>query len=447
MDTRDQFVLGKGRSVRVVATLAAIMGLSALLVAAAALIRSGSVDGSAGAATETPPAEVTAETVGVELDEFTILPAAVSAAAGADLTVAVRNVGGAQHDLVIEGGEGTELLDPETEATLHLGALEVGEYTLFCSVPGHRDLGMSTTLTVAEGAVSGGEPPPAMHEGHDDEAYMAGIEAFPAETEGIGNQLMEPVRDGDVLVYELTADEIEWEVAPGDVRSGMAYNGQIPGPQIRVNLGDRVRIVLHNELEESTSIHYHGLVVPNSEDGVPGLTQPLVRPGESYTYEFTVVNSGSHMYHSHMNGANQIPGGLLGAFIVDDGDEPEVDQDILMVLNDGPLGYSINGKGFPATQPIVAAAGERVRIRYMNEGLQIHPMHLHGMPQTVIAKDGYDLPEPYLADTVLVAPGERVDVLVDATELGLWAFHCHVLTHAEGPDGMFGMVTAMIVEE
>ena len=282
---------------------------------------------------------------------------------------------------------------------------------------------------------------------HSDEAYLAGVQAFPAETEGLGGQLMEPVMDGDVKVFELTAQEIEWEVAPGDVRQAMAYNGQVPGPQIRVQLGDRVRVILHNELPESTGIHYHGLTVPNEQDGVPGLTQPLVLPGESYTYEFTVVNSGSHMYHSHMNGSVQIPMGLLGAFIVEDGTETPVDQDITMILNDGPLGYTINGKGFPATQPIVAQRGERVRIRYMNEGLQIHPMHLHGMPQLVVAKDGYPLAQPRMEDTVVVAPGERVDVIVEVTEPGLWAFHCHILTHAEGPQGMFGMVTVLVVNE
>jgi FtsP/CotA-like multicopper oxidase with cupredoxin domain len=117
-----------------------------------------------------------------------------------------------------------------------------------------------------------------------------------------------------------------------------------------------------------------------------------------------------------------------------------------MILNDGPLGFTINGKGFPATEPLILQQGERIRIRYMNEGLQIHPMHLHGIPQLVVAKDGWDLPTPHYEDTVLVAPGERVDVIVEATEVGVWAFHCHVLTHAESPDGMFGMVTAMIVE-
>ena len=185
-------------------------------------------------------------------------------------------------------------------------------------------------------------------------------------------------------------------------------------------------------------------------DGVPVISQPAVMPGESFTYEYTVRNAGSHMYHSHFMAETQVPMGLLGAFIVTDPnatDEPESDIDYTMILNDGPLGFTINGKGFPATEPIVAQQGQTVRIRYMNEGLQIHPMHLHGMPQLVVAKDGWTLPTPQLEDTVLVAPGERIDVIVDATELGTWAFHCHILTHAEGPDGMFGMVTALIVQE
>jgi FtsP/CotA-like multicopper oxidase with cupredoxin domain len=118
-----------------------------------------------------------------------------------------------------------------------------------------------------------------------------------------------------------------------------------------------------------------------------------------------------------------------------------------MILNDGPLGFTINGKGFPATEPIVAKLGQLIRVRYMNEGLQIHPMHLHGLAQLVVAKDGYPLPDPHYEDTVLVAPGERVDVLIRASELGTWAFHCHILTHAESDQGMFGMVTALVVEE
>ncbi|MBM3933772.1 MAG: copper oxidase [SAR202 cluster bacterium] len=280
-----------------------------------------------------------------------------------------------------------------------------------------------------------------------DAEYMAGVNAFPAKTEALGNQLMVPVMDGDVKVYDITADEIRWEVEPGKFRDGTAYNGQIPGPQIRVNQGDRVRIFLHNKLEESTPIHFHGVKVPNSMDGVPGITQPLVKPGESFTYEFTVTHTGTHMYHSHMNGANQISGGLMGAFIISSDQDPLAAHEELMVVNDGPLGYTLNGKGFPATQPIVAKLGSEVRIRYMNEGLQIHPMHLHGMNQTVIAKDGILLKDPYEVNTLLVAPGETFDVIVKATEPGVWAYHCHILSHAEGQHGMFGMVTAFVVTE
>jgi FtsP/CotA-like multicopper oxidase with cupredoxin domain len=116
-----------------------------------------------------------------------------------------------------------------------------------------------------------------------------------------------------------------------------------------------------------------------------------------------------------------------------------------MVLNDGPLGFTLNGKSFPATEPIVAKLGQVVRVRYMNEGLQIHPMHLHGIPQLVIAKDGFLLSDPHYEDTVLIAPGERIDVLINASELGTWAFHCHILTHVDSDEGMFGMVTALIV--
>jgi FtsP/CotA-like multicopper oxidase with cupredoxin domain len=431
---------------KVIAILGAIFGFAALLIATVALSQAGATSASpAAAGAGSPEATPAAAVLEVALGDIFIAPPNLSAAAGTEVTLEVTNTGAIQHDLVLEDGPNTPLIDPGGSESLALGALEAGTYTLYCSVPGHREGGMVASLVVAEGAVD--MPHDSGRMLHNDEDYMAGVLAFPAETEALGGQPMAPVLDGDVKVFELTATETQWEVEPGVFRDAMAYNGQVPGPEIRVQLGDRVRIVLHNELPESTAIHYHGLIVPNDQDGVPGLTQPLVLPGESYTYEFTVVNSGSHMYHSHMNGSVQIPMGLLGAFIVEDGTEEPVDQDITMILNDGPLGYTINGKGFPATQPLVAQQGQKIRIRYMNEGLQIHPMHLHGVPQLVVAKDGYPLPTPHYEDTVTVAPGERIDVIVDASELGLWAFHCHILTHAEGPSGMFGMVTALIVTE
>ncbi|HEU5174588.1 MAG TPA: multicopper oxidase domain-containing protein [Gemmatimonadaceae bacterium] len=284
-----------------------------------------------------------------------------------------------------------------------------------------------------------------------DAMHEKGVKAFPAATAGKGNQLLQPRIEGGVKVFELTATELQWETEPGKKVLAWAYNGQVPGPQIRVTEGDRVRVILKNELAESTAIHWHGLMIPNNQDGVPFLTQPPVKPGDSFTYEFTVKNPGSHMYHSHHNAAKQVGLGLLGAFIVEPKRKRRVEQNIaldyVMILNDGMHGFTLNGKSFPATEPLKAKKGQKIRIRYMNEGMMIHPMHLHGMPQLVIDKDGWPQPQPWMCDTINIAPGERWDVIVDCTDPGLWAFHCHILTHAESQHGMFGMVTVLIVEE
>jgi FtsP/CotA-like multicopper oxidase with cupredoxin domain len=282
-----------------------------------------------------------------------------------------------------------------------------------------------------------------------DAAHEASVKAFPAKTAGQGAQPLRPRVVGGVKVFEVTARDIEWEVTPGVKRRAMAYNGQVPGPTIRVTEGDRVRIVLTNQLAEPTSIHFHGVVLPNAMDGVPYVTQPSVKPGERFTYEFTAQPPGSHMYHSHF-GSEQVGLGLLGAFIVEPRDaarEPRADLDVVMILNDGLHGYTINGKGFPATTPIVLKQGQRARIRWLNEGQLIHPMHLHGMPMTIVARDGYPQPQPWKADTINVAPGERWDVMVEARDLGVWALHCHILSHAESKHGMHGMVTAIMVQK
>lgn len=283
-----------------------------------------------------------------------------------------------------------------------------------------------------------------------DRMHEAGVKSFPAKTEGKGNQLLAPRMAGGVKVYELTCKKVQWEVEVGKRVEAWTYNGVVPGPQIRVREGDRVRVVVKNELDESTAMHFHGLEIPNDQDGVPFITQPPIKPGQSYTYEFTAPNPGSHMYHSHHNAAKQVGMGLLGAFIV----EPKrkraienVDVDYVMILNDGYHGYTVNGKGFPATEPIVAKLGQKVRIRFMNEGMMIHPMHLHGMHMTVIDKDGWPQPAPWKCDTLNVAPGERWDVIVNCNNPGVWAFHCHILPHAESQHGMFGMVTALIVQK
>ena len=187
----------------------------------------------------------------------------------------------------------------------------------------------------------------------------------------------------------------------------------------------------------------------------PHVTQDPIRPGESFTYEFVARTPGSHMYHSHHNATDQVGRGLLGAFIV----EPKArgqrydrlygaTQDIVWISNDALGGFTINGRGFPATAPIVARLGETIVIRFMNEGVMMHPWHLHGMPMRVVARDGYPLGSAaFTCDTLGVNPGERWDVVITCDEPGAWAFHCHILPHAEGTDGMYGMVTALVVQD
>jgi FtsP/CotA-like multicopper oxidase with cupredoxin domain len=303
----------------------------------------------------------------------------------------------------------------------------------------------------AEAAPAAAPPPKSAREKAEemDAMHEVRMNAFPQPTEGRGNQVLKPRLVDGVKVFELTTSVVQWETEKGKTVEAWTYNGQVPGPQIRVTEGDRVRVVLRNQLEESSSIHFHGLLVPNGMDGVTYVTQKPVKPGDSFAYEFTARNPGSHMYHSHHNSTTQVGKGLLGAFII----EPKrpraverVDVDHVLILNDGFHGFTINGKSFPATEPIVAARGQKVRIRFMNEGTMIHPMHLHGMPMKVIDKDGWAQPAPWLCDTLNVAPGERWDVIVDCDNPGTWAFHCHILPHAEAEHGMFGMVTALVVK-
>jgi FtsP/CotA-like multicopper oxidase with cupredoxin domain len=283
-----------------------------------------------------------------------------------------------------------------------------------------------------------------------DAMHEAGIKAFVAggQTATLGNQPLEPRLDGNVKVFDLVCSKVQWEVTAGKFIEAWTYNGTMPGPEIRVTEGDTVRLVVTNNLDESTAVHPHGVMVPNNMDGVPFVTQPPIKPGETFVYEFVAKNPGSHMYHSHHNSTKQVGKGLLGAFIIEPknkAQDPAYDLDYTIIMNDQNGGFTFNGKGFPATAPLTAKLGQKVRIRYMNEGLLIHPMHLHGLPQLVFARDGWNLPQPYMCDTVNVAPGERWDVIVDCSEPGVWAFHCHVLSHAENDHGMFGMVTALII--
>ena len=273
---------------------------------------------------------------------------------------------------------------------------------------------------------------------------------------GFGNQPLAPRADGNAKVFDIAIEPIKHQIdAEKPPIDALGFNSTWPGPRLEVVEGDLVRANFTNNLSETTGIHFHGQDLPNAMDGVPHVTQePIAANGGTFTYEFTAAPSGSHMYHSHHNATDQVGRGLLGAFIVQPADVTQrydrlygATQDMVWISNDALGGFTINGRGFPATQPIVASLGETIVIRFMNEGVMMHPWHLHGMPMRVVARDGYPLGSAsFRCDTLGVNPGERWDVVIECNNPGAWAFHCHILPHAEGRDGMFGMVTALIVQ-
>jgi len=434
---------GFGAATMVFTLMTVVLAFSALAIAGRALSKSNDASNRVQASAGT---EVT-------LSEFSISPKMINVDVGA--TLSVHNAGKVTHNLTVQGTSlKTSDLAPGATESLDVSSLKAGSYTVYCAIPGHKGAGMVAMLMVGGGtsgaATATGGTDTAANDAID-KTMADRTKAFPAKTAGVGNQPLAPtVLPDGTKEFDLTAKIADWEVEPGKTVKAWTYNGTVPGPLIKVDDGDNVKVVLKNELPESTVIHFHGITVPNAMDGVPDITQPPIKPGETFTYQFTAHGSELGMYHSHHHAEHQVPDGLMGVFQVGDPPVPAgviVTQQIPMVLNDaGVVGLSLNGKSFPATAPIVAKLGDWVEINYFDEGLQIHPMHLHGLPQLVIGQDGFAVPNPYQVDTLMIAPGQRFTVLVHATEKGVWAFHCHILNHAEGDSGMFGMVTAFVVQ-
>jgi len=406
--------------------------------------------------------------VQVTLTEFKVVfnPSVVPAG---DVTFAVTNSGSVDHNFAIPSlNARTAMLKAGESAELEVKGLEVGEVEYLCEVAGHGAAGMTGKLSVVE---SSGD----MNMASSDNAMMSSVSwqqmdkmmedvamTYPAKTFGIGNaELAYTIDDDGYKVFSLVAKIIPWEVEPGKIVDGWSYNGMIPGPIMHANVGDKIRIVLKNELSESTSLHLHGVRVPNAMDGVDPYTQKPIEPGATFTYEWTATEPSVGMYHSHHNAQVQVPNGLAGAILIGDwktiamaaaggrtNDANNVaEQEVVMVLNDsGTIGLSLNGKSFPATSPYSLAIGESMVVHYYNEGNMTHPMHLHQPSGLVVAKDGMVLESPFWADTLNVAPGERWTVVYTPKDAGVWAWHCHILTHAETPEGMRYMVTALIVK-
>jgi len=459
--------------------LLAVMGVLTVGLALVAAIRAPStgavgVEGVSAAGEAPASNDVTAA---IEMKEFEFT-GTLTVPAG-NLTIELTNAGSMVHNLAIEGGPTSPDVQPGDTISFDVGYLEPGTYTIYCAIPGHREAGMEATLVVTDASGDGGgdglngATASASSSSHDwhlqnpDEAdamMMESMLAFPAETEGKGNQLLEPteILDDGTKVFDLVAQIIDWEVAPGEIVEGWAYNGQIPGPWIKVDVGDKLQFRVKNEIPLGTDVHWHGIKVPFAMDGVSPYTQDPIKQGDTFIYEYEAVRPAIGMYHAHMHGQLAVPNGLFGAFQIGEAPIPygktvsgitipediEIVDEFPMVLNDaGNIGLTLNGKSFPATEPYFFKKGDWFVVHYYNEGLQTHPMHLHGPDQLVFAKDGFPLDSPYWADTINIAPGERYSVLVHADEVGTWVWHCHILTHVEKADGMFGMATAIIVEE
>jgi manganese oxidase len=284
-------------------------------------------------------------------------------------------------------------------------------------------------------------------------------------------------RDG-YKEFRLEASEFRWEYEPGKWVHVWGYNGQIPGPEIRVSEGDKVRVIVQNNLTEATSVHWHGLDVPWQMDGVAGVTQKAIAPGASFTYEFDAMPAGTRFYHSHGNShitaAQQMDMGLSGAFIIEPrggvtiaDNKKEYDREYTLVLDEweifsggvnsavahvhgaGEEGavpefntFTINGRVFPHIPTLAINKNESVLVRFINAGTSaFHPMHLHGHSFKVVARDGFQVDIPEERNTITVHPGETVDIAIEGNNPGPWLLHCHHVHHAAA-----GMITLLQYE-
>ncbi|MES3028402.1 MAG: DUF4396 domain-containing protein [Pseudomonadota bacterium] len=268
-----------------------------------------------------------------------------------------------------------------------------------------------------------------------------------------GGQVLQPRIENGVKVFTLTASVFRWTILPGVQVDAYGFNGQLPGPTLRFQEGDQVRIDVINRLPETTTVHWHGLILPNVMDGPAHITQAPIENGEVYRYAFKVVQSGTYLYHSHDHVDRQQALGLYGAIIIDPAKpDPSLAADHEYTLQiqewlkregltypampmDGgqPNFFTINGKAYPSTEVVKMRAGETLKVRFIgsNNGF-IHPMHIHGGPFEVVARDGETLAPSarFKADTINVGPGQRYDVIWTALKPGKWLIHCHIGHHA-----------------
>ena len=276
--------------------------------------------------------------------------------------------------------------------------------------------------------------------------------SYVADPQARGDTSLQPRIDNGVKVFDLEASVIRWTILPGVTVEAYAFNRQVPGPRIRITEGDRVRINVTNRLPEGTTVHWHGLILPNAMDGPAEITQKPIEPGNTFSYEFTTEQAGTYFYHTHARVDRQQSLGLYGALIIDPKDprlDAKADTEYVIQLQEWlqragltypamlmegalPNYFTINGKAYPSTDTIHLKVGQTVKLRFIGSNNNfVHPMHVHGGPFTVVARDGQALPPQaqFDADTVNVGPGQRYDVIWRARRPGKWLVHCHIGHH------------------
>ena len=251
-----------------------------------------------------------------------------------------------------------------------------------------------------------------------------------------------------VKEFHLVAEPVVREFAPGMKANLWGYNGSSPGPTIEAVEGDRVRIFVTNKLPEHTTVHWHGILLPSGMDGVGGLTQPHIPPGKTFVYEFTLLRSGTHMYHPHADEMTQMAMGMMGMFIIHPKDQRQmrVDRDFVFLLASYDIEpgaatpktsemtdfnlWTWNSRVFPGIDPLVARTGDRVRVRVGNLTMTNHPIHMHGPHFVVTGTDGGWVPPSarWPEVTTDVAVGQMRAFEFDAIA-GDWAIHCHKSHH------------------
>jgi manganese oxidase len=317
-----------------------------------------------------------------------------------------------------------------------------------------------TNLNLSARDVGGAIMPPGMIMTYDTPGQsmvdMAAVDprtvSYTAQSKATGDQPLEPRLENGVKVFDLDVSVIKWNILPYEQVMAYAFNKQVPGPRLRVTEGDRVRINVTNNLPEPTSVHWHGLIVPNAMDGPADITQAPIEPGQTFTYEFTTQQNGTYFYHTHKEPDRQQALGMYGALIIDPRtppDTPAYDLEYTIQLQEWleregytypamlmegtlPNFFTINGKAYPSTDTIQMRVGQRLLLRFIGTNNNfVHPMHVHGGPFEVVARDG-EVIQPsarFLADTINVGPGQRYDVVWTARESGKWLIHCHIPHH------------------